>query len=128
MPSNHTKRGVVSHIQRIGANPEKLLYTVPVEPLYRACTGPLFILWEGCTGRFTNPVVALLAGCRISLHRFYENPVCVLCRFYTWAFDARADTLQQGVIDVSCGPYTRRIVSRFDLFVVFSRIKLQMTW
>ena len=35
--------------------------SLPVEPLYRACIGLLFILWEGCTGRFTNPVVAQLA-------------------------------------------------------------------
>ena len=82
----------------------------------------------GVYGAFHKP-----GGCAVSrLSNFpaqvYENPVCVLCRFYTWAFDARADTLQQGVIDVSCGPYTRRIVSRFDIFVVFSRIKLQMTW
>ena len=60
---------------------------LPVEPLYRACKRSLFILWEDCTGRFTNPVVAQLAGscaqCRISLHIFYVNSVRVLRGFYT---------------------------------------------
>ena len=74
-----------------------------VEPLDDAYTGPLFtLLWEGLYRRFTNPVGALLAGCagcRISLYRVYENPVCVL--------HGRACT--------SPMERTRRIVSGFDL-------------
>ena len=58
---------------------------LPMEPLYRACIGPLFILWKGCTGRFTNPVAVLLAGstgCRISLYRVYESPMRILRGFF----------------------------------------------
>ena len=88
-----------------------------VEPLDHAYTGPLFILWEGLYRCFTNSVGALLAGCagcRISLHRVYENPVRVLHGLCLY---------------VPCGPCTRRIVSgfdkaSFDLFVVFLRIKV----